>query len=73
MNIIKTGPREIGFVLWGHCQNLLDDPRSKAKSYYVVSHFFKTTLLQKNMIQSWREGADIYFVELRINAHTLVL
>ena len=20
-------PREIGFVLWGHCENLLDDPR----------------------------------------------
>ena len=21
-------PREIGFVLWDHCQNLLDDPRT---------------------------------------------
>ena len=28
MKIIETRPREIGFVLWGHCQNLLDDPRS---------------------------------------------
>ena len=27
MKIIETRPREIGFVLWGHCQNLLDDPR----------------------------------------------
>ena len=27
MKIIETGPREKGFVLWGHCQNLLDDPR----------------------------------------------
>ena len=27
MKIIETGPREIGFVSWGHCQNLLDDPR----------------------------------------------
>ena len=27
MNIIETRPREIGFVLWDHCQNLLDDPR----------------------------------------------
>ena len=27
MKIIETGPKEIGFVLWGHCQNLLDDPR----------------------------------------------
>ena len=29
--IIETGPREIGFVLWGHCQNLLDDPRTLAR------------------------------------------
>ena len=28
MKIIETGPREIGFVLWGRCQNLLDDPRT---------------------------------------------
>ena len=28
MKIIETRPREKGFVLWGHCQNLLDDPRS---------------------------------------------
>ena len=28
MKIIEIGPREIGFVLWGHCQNLLDDPRN---------------------------------------------
>ena len=27
MKIIETHPRETGFVLWGHCQNLLDDPR----------------------------------------------
>ena len=27
MEIIETNLREIGFVLWGHCQNLLDDPR----------------------------------------------
>ena len=25
-------PREISFVLWGHCQNLLDDPRSMIAS-----------------------------------------
>ena len=28
MKVIETRPREIGFVLWGHCQNLLDDPRT---------------------------------------------
>ena len=27
VKIIETHPREVGFVLWGHCQNLLDDPR----------------------------------------------
>ena len=27
MKIIETHPREKGFVLWGHCQNILDDPR----------------------------------------------
>ena len=28
MKINETNPREKGFVLWGHCQNILDDPRS---------------------------------------------
>ena len=28
MKIIETGSREIGFVLWGHCHNILDDPRT---------------------------------------------
>ena len=32
MKIIETRPREIGFVLWGHCQNLLDDPRTLNKT-----------------------------------------
>ena len=27
MKVIETHPREIGFVLWGNCQNLSDDPR----------------------------------------------
>ena len=31
MKVIETHPREIGFVLWGHCQNLLDDPRIKVE------------------------------------------
>ena len=30
--------REKGFVLWGHCQNLLDDPRSNYKSVCDVTH-----------------------------------
>ena len=32
MKIIETRPRELGFVLWGHCQNLLDDPRTHNNS-----------------------------------------
>ena len=28
MKVIEIRPREIGFVLWGHCQKLLDDPRT---------------------------------------------
>ena len=35
MKIIETGPREIGFVSWGHCQNLLDDPRIIYALLYV--------------------------------------
>ena len=31
MRIIETRPREISFVLGGHCQNLLDDPRKMVK------------------------------------------
>ena len=37
VKIIETLPREIGFVLWGHCQNLLDDPRTRvmAVAFYM--------------------------------------
>ena len=40
-------PREKGFVLWGHCQNLLDDPRSKQDigdefHYLLICPFFQT-------------------------------
>ena len=31
-NITKLRLREIDFVLQGHCQNLLDDPRRRSKS-----------------------------------------
>ena len=40
MKIIETHPREIGFVLWGHCQNLLDDPRMR---YYKDFHRIQRT------------------------------
>ena len=38
MKIIETRPREIGFVLWGHCQNLLDDPRIHIQHKGDFSH-----------------------------------
>ena len=31
MKVNETHPREKGFVLWGHCQNILDDPRKRYK------------------------------------------
>ena len=33
MKVIETHPREIGFVLRDHCQNLLDDPRKTTSSF----------------------------------------
>ena len=36
MKIIETHPREVGFVLCGHCQKLLDDPR---KSTVMILNF----------------------------------
>ena len=32
MKIIETLSREKGFVLWGYCQNLLDDPRTVCRA-----------------------------------------
>ena len=34
MNINETHPREKAFSLWGHCQNILDDPRNARKREY---------------------------------------
>ena len=34
MKTNETHPGEKGFVLWGHCQNILDDPRS-----FILSRF----------------------------------
>ena len=38
MKIIETGPREIRFVLWGHCQNLLDDPRTNDTYMHTLAN-----------------------------------
>ena len=40
MKVIETRPIEIGFVLWGHCQNLLDDPRI-LKTLVVIEEKFR--------------------------------
>ena len=40
-------PREKGFVLWGHCQNLLDDPRimfHKHHFYFDMLEYFEINL-----------------------------
>ena len=42
MKIIETHPREKGFVLWGHCQNILDDPR--------ISNFLITFEFRNNHV-----------------------
>ena len=46
-------PREKGFVLWGHCQNLLDDPRMcrnsdpfpKSRNQNLTIPFFSNSLI----------------------------
>ena len=38
MKIIEMRLREIGFVLWGHCQNLLDDPRKAVIWVWFLLH-----------------------------------
>ena len=40
MKVVETRPREIVFVLWGHCQNLLDDPRMKPFSSFLMMGVF---------------------------------
>ena len=51
MKIIETHSREIGYVLWGHCQNLLDDP-----SYMVFSPLISQSF---SHLASSQQGGDI--------------
>ena len=37
-------PREKGFVLWGHCQNLLDDPRILRNLKIIATQNLKNIL-----------------------------
>ena len=42
MKIYETHPRGKGFILWGHCQNILDDPR-----IYRINDFILFSALSK--------------------------
>ena len=48
MKIIEMRLREIGFVLWGHCQNLLDDPRIIIK--FIRSILSSGTFCRENSV-----------------------
>ena len=50
MKIIETCPREIGFVLWGNCQNLLDDPRNFPVIFSFISLKIGFIVLPKTLI-----------------------
>ena len=50
MKIIETHPKEIGLVLWDHCQNLLDDPRIIRNNLVSMFHFHG--IFKKNEIKS---------------------
>ena len=52
VRVIETRPREIGLVLWGHCQNLLDDPRN-------WHHLILPFLLEDPYFNIDIEGPDI--------------
>ena len=42
-------PREKGFVLWGHCQNLLDDPRIwviSTEPFGIIDTLFTETFIE---------------------------
>ena len=56
MKVIETHPREIGFVLWGHCQNLLDDPRIYRNcTFYSAVMFTETSNVKTPRIGQYRE------------------
>ena len=57
MKIIETRSWEIGFVLWGHCQNLLDDPRMCMRPDWSVMLVSAVTFLgSASCITAWSSG-----------------
>ena len=41
MKINESNPRGNGFILWGHCQNILDDPRIHTHTKTFVLKFYR--------------------------------
>ena len=62
-------PREKGFVLWGHCQNLLDDPRKLVKIKEKVILFFSNYL----PLQIWTLKICIHDISKTITARSFKL
>ena len=57
MKGIETGPRERGFVLWGHCQNLLDDRRTYQVPMSSAFWFWSRKFLKGFYhIWAWRQS-----------------
>ena len=42
-------PREIGCVLWCHCQNLLDDPRT-GKTLENLALYISKAFVERNIL-----------------------
>ena len=68
MKVIETRPREIGFVLWGHCQNLLDDPRILAANATNEKTFSALRRI-KTYLQSTMTQTGLYNL-LTLHMHT---
>ena len=52
MQCIEIHPREVGFVLWGHCQNLLNDSRKTENLYSIRVLFNVITFYSRIMTRT---------------------
>ena len=52
-------PREKGFVLWGHCQNLLDDPRI---NYNIITRLYTLLVHYIENVQSLQFSMILFHV-----------
>ena len=53
MKINETLPRENGSVLWGHCQNILDDSRMYENLSFYVKFLASVTLTFKLIVKAY--------------------